>query len=168
MAGRERFENIAAKDEELERLPDPSRRDNVTAKPAFGGVTPILRVADVEASAAYYIEKLGFKIDFRGDFGFISVSRGKCGLFLCQGDQGHPGSWVWIDGVNVERVYEEYRASGAKIRHPPTNYSWALEMQVEDLDGNILRIGSDPRKGEPDGEWLDMHGQRWLNGKRVE
>jgi hypothetical protein len=49
--------------------------------------------------------------------------------------------------------------SGAKIRHPPTNYSWALEMQVEDLDGNVLRLGSAPRTGEPDGEWLDMYVQ---------
>jgi hypothetical protein len=44
----------------------------------------------------------------------------------------------------------------------PTNYSWALELQVEDLDGNVLRLGSDPRKGEPVGEWLDMHGDAWV------
>ena len=74
---------------------------------------------------------------------------------------------MWISG-DVEAVYEEFRASGAKIRHPPTNYSWALEMQVEDLDGNVLRIGGEPREGEPDGEWLDMNGQRWLNGKRID
>jgi hypothetical protein len=41
-------------------------------------------------------------------------------------------------------------------------------MQVEDLDGNVLRFGSEPRPGEPDGEWLDMHGRRWLNNKLVE
>jgi hypothetical protein len=41
-------------------------------------------------------------------------------------------------------------------------------MQVEDLDGNVLRLGSDPRAGEPDGEWLDMHGRRWLNRQRVD
>ena len=41
------------------------------------------------------------------------------------------------------------------------NYSWALEMQVEDRDGNVLRIGSDPREDEPFGEWLDMHGCSW-------
>lgn len=27
---------------------------------------------------------------------------------------------------------------------PPTSYSWALEFQVEDPDGNVLRFGSDP------------------------
>jgi len=127
---------------------------------AFGRVTPVLRVKDVKASEEYYVHKLGFKRDF-GAAGFVAVTRGKTQLFLCEGDQGNPGSWVWIDGVDVEKVYEELLASGAKIRHKPTNYPWALEMQVEDLDGNVLRIGSDPNKDEPTGEWLDMHGVRW-------
>ena len=139
---------------------------------AFGGVTPVLRVADVTASVDYYTRALGFHLNFKfpdetAPF-FASISRGRSNLFLCEGDQGNPGSWVWIDGVNVETVYDEYRASGAKIRNPPTNYEWALEMQVEDLDGNVLRIGSDPRKNEPIGDWLDMHGNRWrklANGK---
>ena len=134
---------------------------------AFGGVTPVLRVRDIRASRDYYVQILGFKVNF-GNEDFVSLSRGQCCLFLCEGDQGNPGSWVWIDARDVSAIYEEYKASGAKIRHPPTNYSWALEMQVEDLDGNILRLGSDPRAGEPDGEWLDMYGRRWLNRKRVE
>lgn len=133
----------------------------------FGGVTPVMRVADAKASRDYYVRALGFSVNFEAEE-FVSVSRGGCTLFLCEGDQGHPGSWVWIDGHDVDAVYEEYQTSGAKIRHPPTNYSWALEMQVEDLDGNILRLGSDPRAGEPDGEWLDMYGRRWLNRVRME
>jgi len=143
-------------------MPNPS----ATAALVFGGVTPVLRVSDVQASREYYVRALGFQVNFETE-DFISVSRGNCCLFLCQGDQGHPGSWVWIDGKDVDAVYEEYKTSGAKIRHPPTNYSWALEMQVEDLDGNVLRLGSDPRAGEADGEWLDMYGNRWLNRKRV-
>jgi catechol 2,3-dioxygenase-like lactoylglutathione lyase family enzyme len=127
----------------------------------FGGVTPVLRVREVKASAEYYVHALGFTIQF-GTQGFVTVARGGCNLFLCQGDQGHPGSWVWIDGKDVEAVYAEYKSSGAKIRHAPTNYPWALEMQVEDLDGNILRIGSDPNADQPTGEWLDMDGVRWL------
>ena len=132
----------------------------------FGGVTPVLRVSDVVASRDYYVQALGFKVNFETE-DFISVSRGLCCLFLCQGDQGHAGSWVWIDGKDIDAVHAEYMASGAKIRHPPTNYSWALEMQVEDLDGNVLRLGSDSRPGEPEGEWLDMYGRRWLNRKPI-
>jgi uncharacterized glyoxalase superfamily protein PhnB len=132
---------------------------------AFGGVIPVLRVSSVGASVDYYTRALGFHINFKfpdenAPF-FASISRGRCDLFLSEGDQGNPGSWVWIDGVDVERVYEEFRATGAKIRNPPTNYEWALEMQVEDLDGNILRIGSDRKADEPIGDWLDMHGVRW-------
>lgn len=134
-------------------------------KIAFGGVTPVLRVQSVAASLDYYTQALGFEVRFKipeeKEPFFASVSRGRCGLFLSEGDQGHPGSWVWIDGVDVEKVYAEFLASGAKIRNPPTNYEWALEMQVEDLDGNVLRIGSDPKKDEPIGDWLDMNGVRW-------
>lgn len=128
---------------------------------AFGGVTPVLRVADVEASTDYYVRALGLSINFKAQ-GFVSVGRGRCNLFLCEGDQGHPGSWVWIDGVDVDRLYEEFKASGAKIRNPPTKYSWALEIRVENPDGNVLRFGSDPRKNEPEGPWFDMYGDRWI------
>ncbi len=144
-------------------MPEPTS----PALPPFGNVIPILRVRDAAVSRDYYVQVLGFKINFETD-GFVSLSRGRWGLFLCEGDQGHPGSWVWIDGQDVDALHQEYQASGAKIRHPPTNYAWALEMQVEDLDGNILRLGSDRRPGEQDGEWLDMYGRRWLNGRPVD
>ena len=142
----------------------------VAAKIAFGGVIPVLRVANVDGSVEYYTQALGFEVDFRTP-DFARVSRGRCRVFLCAGDQGNPGSWIWIDGVDVERVYEELSAAGAKIRNPPTNYAWALEMQVEDLDGNVLRIGSDSKQGEPIGDWLDMHGVRhrpWDAGDPIE
>ena len=138
---------------------------------AFEGVCPILRVLDVAASLEYYVQKLGFKIDFRApESYFASVSRGQCRIFLSQGDQGHPGSWVWIGVEDAEALFHEYRASGAKIRHPPTNYSWAYEMQVEDLDGNVLRLGSDQKTDQGIGDWLDMRGNRWTlaaNGEWV-
>jgi len=131
----------------------------------FGGVTPVLRVRDLAVSIDYYTRVLGFKINWgypeSGEAFFASVSRGKCCLFLSVGDQGHPGSWVWLDGKDVDAVYAEFKAAGAKIRNPPTNYSWALEMQVEDPDGNVLRIGSDNIPDQPLGSWLDMYGDRW-------
>ena len=142
-----------------------------TSEPAktaieLGGVTPVLRVRDLTVSIDYYTRVLGFKVNWGypepGEQLFASVSRGKCFLFLSVGDQGHPGAWVWIDGKDVDALYEEFKASGARIRNPPTNYSWALEMQVEDPDGNVLRFGSDPREDEPEGPWLDMNGDRWV------
>jgi predicted enzyme related to lactoylglutathione lyase len=131
----------------------------------FEGVCPILRVESASKSIRYYVEILGFKIDWQypeGQNPFIaSVSRGKCHIFLSEGDQGNPGAWVWIGVEDADALLAEYHRTGAKIRHPPTNYPWAREMQVEDLDGNVLRLGSAPRN-EATGEWLDMEGRRWL------
>lgn len=134
-----------------------------TPNPAgFEGVTPILRVTKLSASLDYYTAKLGFKIDWQSPI-FASVSRGRCHIFLSQGDQGHPGSWVWIGVGDADALLNEYHGKGVKIRHPPTNYAWAYEMQVEDPDGNILRLGSDQKNDQPIGEWLDMNGTRWAS-----
>jgi len=63
---------------------------------------------------------------------------------------------------DADALLEEYRSTGAKIRHLPTNYSWAYEMQIEDPDGNVLRFGSDSKSDIPVGEWMDMRGHRWV------
>ena len=133
----------------------------------FESVSPILRVHDVNASIDYYVQKLGFKVDWRGPI-FASVSRGPCHIFLSQGDQGHFGTWVWIGVQDADALLNEYKSKGAKIRHLPTNYEWAYEMQVEDPDGNVLRMGSDNKKAQPIGEWLDMDGQRWMPASKGE
>ena len=131
---------------------------------AFHGVTPVLRVNDLEASLNYYVGVLGFKMNWRDDDGnsFASVSRGQCHLFLSVGDQGNPGSWMWIGVSDVDALHEELLAKGASVRHPPTNYPWgSREMHVEDPEGNVLRLGSDNKPGEPFGDWLDMRGIQW-------
>lgn len=128
----------------------------------LGPGTPILPVADLRASVGYFVDILGFQIDWETP-GFLSVSRDRCCIFLCEGGQGHPGTWMWTGVADAGALHEELVAKGAKIRQPPTNFPWALEIQVEDLDGNVLRFGSDPIEGRPYGPWKDMHGRRWAH-----
>lgn len=127
----------------------------------FEGVTPILPVRSLAASIDYYVKVLGFKVDWHEPGIMGSVSRDRCHIMLCEGDQGNPGTWVWIGVEDSERLFEEYSSKGAKVRHPPTNYEWACEMQIEDPDGNILRMGSEPKADQPVGQWLDMRGDIW-------
>ena len=127
---------------------------------AFEGTTPILRVRSLEQSLAHYVRVLGFHIDWQ-DTMIASVSRDRCHIFLSEGDQGNAGGWVWIGVSDAAALCRELSAKGANIRHPPTNYRWALEMQVQDPDGNVLRLGSEPINEDPFGEWLDMNGHRW-------
>ena len=128
----------------------------------FEGVTPILRVGSLAASIEYYVRVLGFKVDWQNPGIMASVSRGRCHIMLCEGDQGHAGGWVWIGIDALDPLFAEYQAAGAKVRHAPTNYQWAYEMQIEDIDGNVLRMGAEPKNDEPTGEWLDARGQAWV------
>ena len=130
-------------------------------KAVFGGAAPILRVASLSASLEYYVTVLGFMIEWEDSGNIASISRDRCCLFLCEGDQGHSGSWAWIGVGDVAVLFEQLRAKGARVRHPPTNYHWAYEMQVEDLDGNVLRLGSDKKEDQPTGTWRDMRGDLW-------
>lgn len=129
--------------------------------PELHNAIPILRVSDLAASLEHYVKVLGFAVQWQ-DPGVIGcVSRGRCSLFLTEGDQGNRGSWVWIGVDEVEPLHEEYLRTGATIRHPPTNYPWAFEMQVADPDGNVLRFGAEPKENEPFGDWRDMRGDLW-------
>jgi hypothetical protein len=126
----------------------------------LGPAAPIFRVADVRASVAYYIDSLGFAVDWDAG-GMVSVSRGRCSIMLTEWDQSQPRMWIWVGVHDAAALHEELLSRGARVRHPPTNYYWALEMQVEDLDGNVLRLGSDPLPGKPFGDFLDASGTLW-------
>ena len=130
-------------------LSKPAARQN-----RFENVQPILRVADIKRSLAYYVDVLGFTKAPWGDQ-FTAVSRDRCGLYLCQGSQGNPGTWVWAGVEDTEELYAEYKARGAIIRVPPRNYPWALEMHVEDPDGHVIRFGSEPRSDRPFEEFIE-------------
>ena len=112
----------------------------------FEGTQAILRVEDMNASLHFYVDTLGFKNVSWGNDSFTSVSLDKASIFLSKGEQGRGGAWVWVGVDDAERLYQEYKARGVKILMPPTNFTWALEFQIEDPDGNVLRLGSEPKK----------------------
>ena len=115
------------------------------AKGDLGCSVPILFVRDLAAGQRYYKDKLGFELDWTDgdppDFG--SVTRGEMHVFMCQRCQGNPGSWIWVATKNVDELYRELQRRGALIQEAPEDKRWGMrEMQVKDLDGNVLRIGS--------------------------
>ncbi len=113
-------------------------------KTRFEHADPILRVASMARSLRYYIDVLGFTNADWGGNDFTCVSRDGASIYLCERDQGQPGTWVWVGVEDVAALYEEYRQSGATILDPPQNFPWAYEMKVRDPDGHVLRFGSEP------------------------
>ena len=113
--------------------------------PELGCPRPIITVADLRASQAYYRDKLGFKVDWEdGDPpDFTSVTRANAQIFMCQRCQGHPGGWMWVFAKDVDKLYKEVRERGAIVKMPPTDMRWGVrEMHVADPDGNVIRFAS--------------------------
>lgn len=113
-------------------------------------IAPVLYVKDMALTLSFYVDILGFKSADWGDDNFTSINRDNTALYLCKGGQGAPGTWVWIgfDG-DIFSLYQSLLSKGVTIKLPPTNFSWAYEMQVEDPNGHVLRFGTDPSEKEP-------------------
>lgn len=102
----------------------------------------------------YYTQKLGFHVNRQDDFS-AGIARDNGGIMLIKGGQGCRGTYVWVGVQDANKLIEEYRASGAKIRHEPKNYPWALEFKVNDPDGHVLRFGSEPDPSKPWDDWVE-------------
>lgn len=109
---------------------------------------PVICVANVEASAAFFRSILGFSIDFlHGEPPFYgSVSRdGACVhlkfvhepvLTVGPHDrEGFIGAFIEVEGVNS--LYAEYVAAGATFDQTVAEQAWGgRDFIVRDLDGN--------------------------------
>lgn len=107
---------------------------------------PVLRSFDESKAREFYVDFLGFKVDFEHRFDidfplFMQVSRGGCILRLSEhhGD-ACPGSAVTISVQNVETLCLELRDKAYKYAKPTTEKTpWgAMETTVVDPFGNRI------------------------------
>jgi catechol 2,3-dioxygenase-like lactoylglutathione lyase family enzyme len=114
------------------------------------GAKPVLFVADVAASAAFYRDRLGFEVDFlHGHPPFYgSVTRDGATLHLkfvhervfAAGAAEREGLiMAFIDAPNVKRLYSECQGPGAEIVQKLTKQAWGgTDFIVRDPDGNAI------------------------------
>ena len=126
---------------------------SITAKRTetkFTCIISILNAGNVPAGIGFFVEVIGFDThwEWGGPPGFGSVSRGDSRIMPFQGNQVQAGTKIWIGVEDAGELYKEYKVSGANIREVPTNYLWAYEMRVEELDNRVLRFGSEPKSDE--------------------
>jgi catechol 2,3-dioxygenase-like lactoylglutathione lyase family enzyme len=118
--------------------------------PVFEAVVPILFVSNVTASASFFVEKLGFEIDFLyGTPPFYgSVSRDGVCLHL-----RFVHKPVYAEAVareeslivasfevsDVQALVAEFEKRGADVVQKLVQHDWGgTDFHVRDLDGNVV------------------------------
>lgn len=123
-----------------------------SARISAEGLTPILHVRDFKEAMAYYTERLQFERlwDWGDPPDFGAVRLGKVEIFLCQRDQGSPGTWLCIFLDDVDAYHERIRRLGAEVIEVPRNMPWGMrEMQVRDPNQHVIRFGHGIPAREP-------------------
>ena len=111
-------------------------------------INPYLNVSDISESLRYYVDVLGFEQYIETpNLGIVERDRHQIHLSLPKGENTPHRVWVGVE--NIEVLFEQYKENGVKISQEPTNYSWAYQMTIEDLDGNLLIFGSAPKENLP-------------------
>ncbi|MCR2805553.1 VOC family protein [Paenibacillus soyae] len=109
----------------------------------FGRAVPILRIFDQTKALEFYIDFLGFHIDWEHRFEpgtplYLQVSKGGCILHLSEhhGDCT-PGSAVRIEVGDAKAFQEELLSKRYKYARPGYSEEWRA-VEVTDPFGNRL------------------------------
>ena len=116
------------------------------SQPHFGAVTPILRMFDVDKAKAFYVDYLGFQVDWQHRFEdglplYLQVSTGSCTLHLSEhhGD-GSPGAALRVAVEDVDALHAALAAKDYPFLRPTVEDApWGgREMTLVDPFGNRL------------------------------
>jgi len=107
---------------------------------------PILRIFDVAKAKEFYVDWLGFKIEFEHQFEenmpyYIGIKRDNSEIHLSEhyGD-ATPGSKVFIICDEIQKYYDELQSRPYKYYRPCLEKAFyaALEFSVQDPFGNKI------------------------------
>ena len=119
-------------------------------------VMPSLTVNDLQASAAWYRDVLGFKTDERweqdGKLMGVSLKAGGVTLMIAQDDwkkgrdrkKGEGFRLYCATKQNVDALAKKIESRGGKLDSPPTDQPWGTrDFGLTDPDGFKITIGAD-------------------------
>ena len=112
-------------------------------------VTPQFRITDARRSLAFYVDGLGFQVDWEHRFEpgypvFMQLTRAGQALFLTEhaGDCQVGGAAYFVV-PDVDACYNDFVGRGVMLTQPPAMMPWGpREMVVMDPDGNRLRFAT--------------------------
>src|SRR5688572_18258839 len=112
-------------------------------------VVPAFRITDYARSKAFFVDGLGFRVDWEHRFEpgfpvFVKVSRDGLAFYLSEhsGDC-QVGGLIHLYVPDVDAWYAELQGKGVPVAEAPNEGIEGLRMMtVVDPDGNQLRIGT--------------------------
>lgn len=116
----------------------------------LGRITPILRIFDEAKAREFYVDFLGFKVDWEHRFEsdlplYMQVSKDDCILHLSEhfGD-GSPGAHIRIEITGLDEFQQSLLAKRYKHARPGIESTpWnTREMTISDPSGNKLTFAS--------------------------
>ena len=122
----------------------------------LGTPTPIIRIFDEAKAREFYVDFLGFKIDWEHRFEpglplYMQVSRDGCVLHLSEhhGDCS-PGAAMRIATDGLDTLHAELSAKSYKYARPGVeNMPWGTrDMSVKDPFGNRLTFTTGLQRGQ--------------------
>jgi catechol 2,3-dioxygenase-like lactoylglutathione lyase family enzyme len=120
------------------------------------GISPVLLVADLERSVAYFVERLGFHCQVQGDPpNFATADRDAATILLALADQPERlvPYWRIVDKMwnayirvdDVDAIYAEVQERGAGIDYTIYDAPYGFrEFGVQDPDGHDIAFGQRP------------------------
>ncbi|MFI9814346.1 glyoxalase superfamily protein [Saccharothrix variisporea] len=129
-----------------------ARRTGSPAAPEISPGVPVLRVMSVAQALPFYLDYLGFTLDWEHRFEpglplYVQVSRSSAVLHLSEhhGD-GSPHGVVWIPVRDVTALHEELRARPNAPLRPGIDVDapGGPTLEVIDPYGNVLRFAQPP------------------------
>ena len=110
-------------------------------------VFPTLRITDSARSKRFYVEGLGFRVDWEHrldsrDPVFMQVTRDGLSLYLSEHDgDGQVGGLVHLYVPDVDAWHAEIASRGVEVSFPPRDEPWGnRDMRILDPDGNQLCV----------------------------
>ncbi|MBK9124696.1 MAG: VOC family protein [Chloroflexi bacterium] len=115
-------------------------------------IMPFLSVKDVDESIAYYVDKLGFRVDFNmagpeGKAQMAGVSLGNSGFGLAYDPESAKGGegvmfMVYVpDDMDIDAYYADVKARDAKIESDIKTEYWGDRVfSVRDIDGYYISL----------------------------
>jgi len=109
--------------------------------PLLHATVPVLASLDLDESATFYTDRLGFGIRLRAE-GYLIVARDGCELHFWHCGERHvaENTSCYVRG-DTRALYADFTARGLAVE-PPAERPWGMrELYVIDPHGNLLKFG---------------------------